>query len=125
MKLLLDSNAFIWAYARPAELSTAARRALGDPANDRSLSLASIWEIAIKMSNGRLVLTDDLANALEDLATTPLPIALAHVNRLRTLPFHHRDPFDRMIIAQAMEEGLTIVTRDRHFQPYGVPLLMA
>lgn len=125
MKLLLDSNAFIRAYARPAELSTAARRALGDPANDRSLSLASIWEMAIKMSNGQLVLTDDLAAALEDLAVAPLPITLAHVNRLRTLPLHHRDPFDRMIIAQAMEEGLTIVTRDRHFQAYGVPLLMA
>lgn len=125
MKLLLDSNAFIWAYARPGELSTAARRALGDPANDRLISMASIWEIAIKMSNGKLVLTDDLASALDEVVVSPLPISLAHIDRMRTLPYHHRDPFDRLIIAQAMEEGLTIVTRDRRFPAYGVPLLMA
>ncbi|MFO1087451.1 MAG: type II toxin-antitoxin system VapC family toxin [Reyranellaceae bacterium] len=125
MKLLLDSNAFIWAYARPGELSTAARRALGDPANDRLISMASIWEIAIKMSNGKLVLTDDLASALDVVVVSPLPISLAHIDRMRTLPYHHRDPFDRLIIAQAMEEGLTIVTRDRRFPAYGVPLLMA
>jgi len=125
LKLLLDSNAFIWAYARPMELSTAARRALGDPANDRFISIASIWEIAIKMSIGKLVLTSDLTRAIDDIAAVPLPIALAHISRVQSLPFHHRDPFDRMMIAQAIEEGLTIVTRDRSVKAYGVPVLTA
>lgn len=125
MRLLLDSNAFIWAYARPTELSATARRAIGDPANDRFLSIASLWEIAIKISNGKLVLIGDLADAINDIMATSLPITLAHLTRLQTLPFHHRDPFDRMLIAQAMEEGLTIVTRDSFFPAYGVPMLVA
>lgn len=125
MKLLLDANAFIWAYARPTELSSAARRALTDVANDRLVSMASLWEIAIKMSIGKLDFAENLAQALDDIAATSLPITLVHVARVRSLPFHHRDPFDRMMIAQAMEEGLTIVTRDRRVAAYGVPVLMA
>ena len=125
MKLLLDANAFIWAYARPTELSPAARRALNDVANDRLVSIASLWEIAIKMSIGRLAFSENLAQALDDIAATSLPITLIHVARVRNLPFHHRDPFDRMMIAQAMEEGMTIVTRDRRVAAYGVPVLMA
>ena len=125
MKLLLDANAFIWAYARPTELSPAARRALNDVANDRLVSIASLWEIAIKMSIGKLAFAENLAQALDDIAATLLPITLVHVARVRSLPFHHRDPFDRMMIAQAMEEGMTIVTRDRRVAPYGVPVLMA
>ena len=125
MKLLLDANAFIWAYARPTELSPAARRALNDVANDRLVSIASLWEIAIKMSIGRLAFSENLAQALDDIAATSLPITLIHVARVRSLPFHHRDPFDRMMIAQAMEEGMTIVTRDRRVAAYGVPVLMA
>jgi PIN domain nuclease of toxin-antitoxin system len=125
LKLLLDANAFIWAYARPTELSPAARRALNDVANDRLVSIASLWEIAIKMSIGKLAFAENLAQALDDIAATLLPITLVHVARVRSLPFHHRDPFDRMMIAQAMEEGMTIVTRDRRVAPYGVPVLMA
>lgn len=125
MKLLLDANAFIWAYARPTELSPAARRALNDVANDRLVSIASLWEIAIKMSIGKLAFSENLAQALDDIAATSLPITLIHVARVRSLPFHHRDPFDRMMIAQAMEEGMTIVTRDRNVAAYGVPVLMA
>jgi PIN domain nuclease of toxin-antitoxin system len=125
LKLLLDANAFIWAYARPTELSPAARRALNDVANDRLVSIASLWEIAIKMSIGKLAFAENLAQALDDIAATSLPITLVHVARVRSLPFHHRDPFDRMMIAQAIEEGMTIVTRDRRVAPYGVPVLMA
>jgi PIN domain nuclease of toxin-antitoxin system len=125
LKLLLDSNAFIWAYARPTQLTTAARQALADPANDRFVSIASIWEITIKVSIGKLSLVNDLTAAINDLAAVPLPIALAHINRVRSLPFRHLDPFDRMLVAQAMEEGLTIVTRDRRLSAYGVPLLVA
>ena len=125
MRLLLDSNAFIWAYARPTELSTAARRALSDAGNDRFVSIASLWEIAIKMSVRKLDFTEDFTKALGDIAAASLPITLEHVARIQTLPFHHRDPFDRMMIAQALEEGLTIVTRDRHFQAYDVAVLRA
>jgi PIN domain nuclease of toxin-antitoxin system len=125
LKLLLDANAFIWAYARPTELSPAARRALNDVANDRLVSIISLWEIAIKISIGKLAFAENLAQALDDIAATSLPITLVHVARVQSLPFHHRDPFDRMMIAQAMEEGMTIVTRDRRVAPYGVPVLMA
>jgi PIN domain nuclease of toxin-antitoxin system len=126
LRLLLDSNAFLWAYARPEELSTASRHAIVDIANDRWVSIASLWEIAIKLSIGKLSLpNDNLAAAIAHLAVTVLPISVMHVGRAQTLPFHHRDPFDRLMIAQAMEEGLTIVTRDRHFPAYGVPILAA
>lgn len=126
MRLLLDSNAFLWAYARPEELSAASRHAIADIANDRWVSIASLWEIAIKLSIGKLSLpNDNLAAAISHLAVTVLPISVVHIGRAQALPFHHRDPFDRMMIAQAMEEGLTIVTRDRHFPAYGVPILAA
>lgn len=125
MRLLIDSNAFIWAYVRPAELSRAARRAIDDPAHDRFVSIAAIWEICIKLSTGKLSMPGDLTGAIADLALDVLPVSLEHAMRVQHLPLHHRDPFDRMMIAQAMEEGLTIVTRDRQFQAYGVPLLMA
>jgi len=126
LRLLLDSNAFLWAYARPEELSTASRLAIADTANDRWVSIASLWEIAIKLSIGKLSLpNDNLAAAIDHLAVTVLPISMVHVCRAQALPFHHRDPFDRMMIAQAIEEGLTIITRDRHFPAYGVPILEA
>jgi PIN domain nuclease of toxin-antitoxin system len=126
VRLLLDSNAFLWAYERPRELSLPARRAIEDAQNERLVSIASIWELSVKLSIGKLRLVrGDLADAMADLAATALPIALPHTERIRHLPFHHRDPFDRMVIAQAMEEGLTIVTRDRLFAAYGVPLLIA
>jgi len=125
LKLLLDSNAFIRAYARPAELSSAARRALSDAANHRLVSIVSLWEIAIKMSVRKLEFAEDFARALDEVAATSLPITLEHAARVRTLPFHHRDPFDRMMIAQAIEEDLTIVTRDRRVAAYGVPVLTA
>lgn len=125
MRLLIDSNALIWMVGQPAVLSPQARRALQDPDNDRFVSLASIWEITIKLSRGKLVLPGKLEAAVDGMAAAVLSITLAHIDRVGSLPFHHRDPFDRMIIAQAMEEGLTVVTRDRHFQAYGVPLLIA
>jgi PIN domain nuclease of toxin-antitoxin system len=125
VRLLVDSNAFIWAYVQPIELASAAQQAISDPANERFISIAALWEIAIKSSTGKLSMPTDPSQAISDLALTILPIGLAHVQRLPSLPFHHRDPFDRMMIAQAIEEGLTIVTRDRIFAAYGVPVLTA
>jgi PIN domain nuclease of toxin-antitoxin system len=125
VRLLIDSNAFIWIVSQPEELSTAADHALRDAANDRYVSMAAIWEISIKLSTGKLSLPGTLRDAVGYVAATPLPIALPHILRTQTLPFHHRDPFDRMMIAQAMEEGLTIVTRDRIFASYNVSVLTA
>ena len=111
--------------SRPRELSAVSRQSLVDPANERFLSIVSLWEIAIKLSLGKLALPGTLQTAVDGMGAEMLPITLAHIGRVQTLPFHHRDPFDRMMIAQAMEEGLTIVTRDRHFPAYGVPVLAA
>jgi PIN domain nuclease of toxin-antitoxin system len=125
VRLAIDSNAFVWMASRPAELTAAARQALTDPVNDRFISIASVWEISIKLSLGKLSLPGPLEEAIDDTAATLLPITMPYIKRAQTLPFHHRDPFDRMLIAQAMEEGLTIVTRDRIFSAYGVPVLTA
>lgn len=125
MKLLVDSNAFIWAYVEPTELSVTAQQAIRDPANERFISIAALWEIAIKSSTGKLSMPTNPSQALSDLALMILPISLPHVQRIPSLPSHHRDPFDRLMIAQAIEEGLTIVTRDRIFAAYGVPVLTA
>lgn len=125
MKLLVDSNALIWILSKPAELSAAAAQALRDPANERYVSMASVWEMSIKLSTGKLHFPGTLEDAVNYMAVTMLPIAMPYIKRAQTLPFHHRDPFDRMMIAQAMEEGLTIVTRDRIFAAYGVPVLTA
>jgi PIN domain nuclease of toxin-antitoxin system len=125
LRLLIDSNAFIWMVSQPQELSAASREAIVDPANQRFLSVSSVWEIAIKLSIGKLSLPGTLQAAVDGMGAEMLPITMVHIGRVQTLPFHHRDPFDRMMIAQAIEEGLTIVTRDRVFQSYGVPVLAA
>lgn len=124
MRLLLDSNAFIWAISQPAELRVAARRAITDADNERFVSISSLWEMTIKTSLGKLPLPDDFTNGIDHIGAALLPITVAHVRRLKLMPLHHRDPFDRMMIAQALEEGLTIVTRDRRFAAYGVQTLV-
>ena len=84
-----------------------------------------MWEIAIKLSLGKLSLPDSVPAALNTIGASPLDITPRHIVRVQGLTLHHRDPFDRMMIAQALEEGLTIVTRDRAFRAYDVPLLAA
>jgi PIN domain nuclease of toxin-antitoxin system len=125
LRLLLDSNAYIWAITRPSELSAAARTAIEDPENDRFVSVACLWEMIIKRSGGKLSLPDNYMDGVEHLGATLLPIAVSHLKQVQLLPPRHRDPFDRIMIAQAMIENLTIVTRDRAFRVYGVPLLAA
>lgn len=125
MRLLIDSHALLRILSNPRQLSTDARSALGDPVNERFVSVAALWEIAIKVSAGKLSIPTAVDAAVAHLAAIPLAITIGHVKRVQTLPFHHRDLFDRMMIAQALEDGLTIVTRDRHFPAYGVPILAA
>lgn len=127
MRLLLDTNVLIWALARPGRLTAEARAALVDPANSLVVSAVCAWEIAIKLARGDLPVPPDAGRWLPPLLAergfTPLAITLEHALGVERLPFHHRDPFDRLLIAQAILERLTIVTGDPAFESYGVPLI--
>jgi PIN domain nuclease of toxin-antitoxin system len=125
LRLLLDTNAYIWAITRPSELSTVARQAIEDPESQRFVSVVSLWEMTIKLSVGKLNLPANYMDGVDHIGATLLPVTVPHLRQVQSLPLHHRDPFDRMIIAQALEENLTIVTRDRAFQAYGMPVLVA
>lgn len=124
MRLILDTHAFLWWVADDAALPGAARRAIADPENECLVSAASAWEIAIKVSIGKLALGSDVRRFVPDQlsanAFEPLPISVAHGARVATLPFHHRDPFDRLLAAQALEERAAIVSADAIFRKYGV-----
>lgn len=124
MDLLLDTHAFLWWVGGERRLPRAARAAIADPANTCRLSLASCWEMAIKTSLGKLRLPAPLERFVpEQLAANGfrlLTIDLADVTRVASLPFHHRDPFDRLLAAQALDGELAIVSSDRIFTRYGV-----
>ncbi len=125
MRLLLDTHVLLWTLLDPEEVGPEARELIEDGAQDILVSAASAWEIAIKRAQGRLEAPQDLAAAVAKQSFRPLPISFQHAAAAGDLPTHHRDPFDRMLIAQAMVEGLTIMTRDPSFEAYGVPLLRA
>jgi PIN domain nuclease of toxin-antitoxin system len=125
VRLLLDTHALLWAVSDPDALTERTRDAIRDGRNDVLVSAASVWEIAIRRALGRLTAPDDLGDVLTSARFGPLPISLEHANLAGSLPPHHRDPFDRMLIAQARLESLTIVTRDARFALYGVQLLAA
>jgi PIN domain nuclease of toxin-antitoxin system len=124
MRLLLDTHAFLWWVDDAPELSVKAREAIADPSNECLLSLASCWEMAIKVSLGKLRLAGTVERFIpEQLAVNrfgTLDIGFRHVARVANLPFHHRDPFDRLLAAQAEEDRLLIVSADRIFEQYGV-----
>lgn len=124
MKLLLDSHAYLWWLDDHPDLSARARSAIADPANVVVVSAASIWEIEIKRSLGRLDAGDaDLVGEIAMNRFVELPIEARHAAAAARLPRHHDDPFDRMLIAQAQLEGLICVTRDRAFSEYGTATL--
>ena len=125
MKLLLDTHAMLWALARPEELASQARELVCDPANMVFASVVSAWEAEIKRALGKLKVPEDLSEQLRSSRISELALRLHHVRALRDLPPLHRDPFDRMLLAQAKADGLTLVTRDRRLRGYGVPLLRA
>ena len=124
MNLLLDTHAFLWWVAASGELSRKAKSAIGSARNECFVSVASGWEIAIKVSLGKLRIDGALDRFLpEQLAANgfrALAIDLKHAARVATLPFHHRDAFDRLLVAQALEEDLAIVTADPVIAKYGV-----
>jgi PIN domain nuclease of toxin-antitoxin system len=129
MKLLLDTHVVLWAATDPGRLRAEAREALEDGASDVLVSIVTGWEIAIKQSLGKLDLPRPAEQWLpEVLRRTGFEVAelgLAAALRVRGLPWHHRDPFDRLLLAHALEDGYTIVTSDDAFTQYGVPLLRA
>lgn len=126
MKLLLDTHAFLWLVAGDRRLSPTARRVLAAPKAQPLLSLASVWELAIKSSLGRLTLPEPLDTYLAKKLSTNLrllSVDLSHVVAVERLPFHHQDPFDRLLVAQALSERLPIVMRDREIRKYGVEVV--
>ena len=129
MRLLLDTQALLWWMADSPRLGPKARELIADAASDVWVSVASAWEIAIKVGLGRLDLSEPahecFPRELERGGFEILPIGLEHALSVDSLPYHHRDPFDRMLIAQARMEGLRIVTADRLFAAYSVDLIDA
>lgn len=123
MKFLLDTHALIWWLANDATLSQAARTVIANPDNLIFVSAASAWEIAIKKQIGKLNIPDDLETQIEQNDFQPLPIIISHAAYIEKLPLHHKDPFDRIIIAQAICEKMKIVTRDKQFDAYPVDVI--
>ena len=125
MRLLLDTHAVLWALTEPEELSEPARSAIEDARNEVFVSVVSAWEIAIKRAHGKLRAPDDLEAGIRAQGFEPLPISFHHAEHAGALPPHHRDPFDRMLIAQAQAEGLILVTRDTRIPLYGIRTMAA
>jgi PIN domain nuclease of toxin-antitoxin system len=124
MKLLLDSHTFLWWLVEDPKLTAEARQAMADPSSIVHVSAATVWELSIKATLGKLDLGGaDLVEEIEANDFVELPMTARHAFAAGTLPRHHEDPFDRMLIAQAGVEGLTVVTRDPAFRAYGVAIL--
>ena len=123
-RYLLDTHAFLWFIAGSNELSDKARELIEDENNRVFLSAASLWEMAIKVSLEKLTLSEPFETLIpEQLALNGveiLGITVAHTTQIANLPFHHRDPFDRLIIAQALEEQMPVISVDGAFDEYGV-----
>lgn len=126
MSLLLDTHIFLWWLADAPDLKDKIRRAIATTDTVIFVSAASVWEISIKTALGKInIRPDDVINGIRDSGFTDLSVRVEHGLRAGMLPRHHRDPFDRMLVAQAQEDGLTLVTHDRRIEPYDVPILWA
>lgn len=129
MRVLVDTHCWLWQLGEPERLTAEARAVLSTRENDVFFSAASAWEIVIKHSVGRLSLphapAEYIPSRLAALGNVSLPVAQAHVLRLAALPLHHKDPFDRILIAQALVEGLHLITADPAMRSYEVPIIWA
>jgi PIN domain nuclease of toxin-antitoxin system len=124
MNLLLDTHAFLWFIDGSTRLSSSARELIEDQRNAKLVSIASLWEMGLKISLGRL----ELAQPFEELIPAQirmngfglLPLRIPHIAKIISLPFHHRDPFDRLLVGQCLAEGLSLVSADAAFDRYSV-----
>jgi PIN domain nuclease of toxin-antitoxin system len=127
MKLLLDTHSFLWFVQGDPRLSATARRLAEDPVNDRFLSVASVWEMGIKMSVGKLRLESAIETFIPQQLQVNgmglLSITVDHVAAIILLPFHHRDPFDRLLVAQAQAEQMALVSGDSALDAYNITRL--
>ena len=127
MNLLLDSHAFVWMHEEPHKLSVKVAYEILNPANRIVLSVASVWELQIKIKLGKFSFSDTLENVIIQEQQTNnlqiLPVELSHALYLQNLPLHHKDPFDRLLISQAIVENMTLITADPEFSEYRVNLL--
>ena len=126
MRLLLDTHALLWFEGGDRRLSAAARTAIEADENERLISAASVWEMAIKASRGRLELPSSVAAWVSEKTSAGyglLHVTAADAAAVETLPWHHTDPFDRLLAAQAVSHGCALVSRDRQFRKYGVKLI--
>jgi len=123
-RLLLDTHVFLWWQANDRRLGLPIRNVIAS-ADIVFVSAASAWEAAIKVMLGRLSIPDAIESGVEESNFEKLPILFSHAEAAGKLPFHHQDPFDRMLIAQAMAEHLTLVSHDRRMKDYDVPVIWA
>ena len=126
MQLLIDTHILIWFLEGNKLLSKSRRQIVADSQNNVFVSIASLWEIAIKISIGKLTLAKPLANVIKQIEIEDFEILLIspeHTLRVSIMPFHHRDPFDRVIIAQSQIENLPVLTDDNDFGSYGIKIL--
>ena len=125
MNLLLDTHVLLWWLGDDPRLGARARGSIADPDTTVYLSAVVMWEVRIKQAIGKLDVPPDLRTVVDAQGFTELPLTIDHTDALTELPMHHRDPFDRMLIAQARSEALTVVTADERFRAYEVPFLGA
>ena len=124
MRLLLDTHSLVWSVDKPEHLSPAAFAALSDSTVKLFVSAGSIWELAIKLGLGKMSLSlpysQWMALTISDLGATILPVSVDHANAIIHLPFYHRDPFDRLLVAQSLTENLPLVSCDANLDAYGI-----
>ena len=124
-RLLLDTHAFVWWLTDASKLTKGARAAIASPRNDIFVSAITGWEIAVKRARGRMRAPDNLSAIIEERGFTHLPLTFHHAELAGNLPKHHRDLFDRLLVAQAQAEGLVLVTRNARIPRYGARTLVA
>lgn len=123
MRILIDTHILIWHLEGNAQLSPDRRNIIADAANNILISKVSLWEIAVKLSLGKLQLAKSLKEIISEIEFSTselLPIENDHILSVASLPFHHKDPFDRLMIAQALTENIPVITSDPDFASYGV-----
>lgn len=123
MRALLDTNVVVWALSAPDRLSEAQRDVLLNPRHDLAISSVSVAEISIKTSIGKLTGVEDLTEWIARQGFRELPLANRHATELTSLPLHHRDPFDRMLVAQCIADDLVLITGDRRLSDYPITII--